>query len=267
LKIDFTDSRNPKRFKSDGIVPRHSLEAGATDREEKIPGFSIDILQNLTVLMAGAGGLGGEICEGLVRKGIGSLHICDPDSVELSNLSRQKFFKKDLYKNKAYCLARNLVAQAVKPIEIIAYPWSLQELVNKRADEYYNLVIVGVDNNPTRTFASRYFLERAVPVVFTGISKTGNNGYVFVQEKEGPCFSCCFPNSVEDKRMPCPGTPAILDILKVVAGVTLYAVDTMVMERKRCWNYREVFLDGSIDDFCRTISMRNDCQLCGGVRV
>ena len=60
----------------------------------------------------------------------------------------------------------------------------------------------------------------------------------------------------------CPGVPAVKDILKVMAGIVLYAVDTLVMERPRLWNYRDVLLDGSIPDAVRTITRRPECPLC-----
>jgi hypothetical protein len=48
----------------------------------------------------------------------------------------------------------------------------------------------------------------------------------------------------------------------VVAGMVIFAVDTILMDRKRFWNYKDIFLDGSVPGSDRTISRRADCQLC-----
>ncbi len=48
-------------------------------------------LWNSHVLVAGCGGLGGYVIEGLARAGIGSFTICDHDRFEESNLNRQLY--------------------------------------------------------------------------------------------------------------------------------------------------------------------------------
>jgi len=105
-----------------------------------------------------------------------------------------------------------------------------------------------VDNNPARVAASRYFRARGIPVIFTAVNLTGDHGYVFVQGKDGPCIACLFPDIVNDDRYPCPGTPAIADILQAVGSLAVYTVDTLLMDRPRKWNYRRISLaDGSQD--------------------
>lgn len=99
-----------------------------------------------------------------------------------------------------------------------------------------NVAICGVDNNPARIAASRYFREQGIPVIFTAENTDRDPGYVVVQERTGPGNGCLFPDSVNDDRYPYPGTPAIADILQVIGGVAIYAVDTCLMSRKRNWN-------------------------------
>ncbi len=103
-----------EKYVSAEVRPTSQGEASVTDRQERVPGFEQGKLSNLKVTMIGAGGLGGEIGEGLIRKGLGWLNILDGDEVELSNLCRQKFYEEDLYRNKAWCLAKNLRREAVR---------------------------------------------------------------------------------------------------------------------------------------------------------
>ncbi len=237
-------------------------EASVTDRQEKLAGFSQEHLAQARIIMVGAGGLGGEIGEGLVRKGIGTLEILDDDRVEPSNLNRQRFYRRDLGKPKATSLAKNLDYESFCGSVIYGHPLSLQDAAAQGVDMRGDVVVVGVDNNPTRVFAATFFGSQDIPVIFTAVSRTANNGYVFVQESGSPCFGYLFPDAMNDETYPCPGTPAIKDILKVVAGIVLYAVDTLLMARLRCWNYKEVFLDGSVPDSTRQIARRNGCPLC-----
>lgn len=50
---------------------------------------SLEKLRNSHVLIVGVGGVGGYSVEALVRSGVGSITICDHDTVSLSNINRQ----------------------------------------------------------------------------------------------------------------------------------------------------------------------------------
>jgi len=80
------------------------------------------------------------------------------------------------------------------------------------------------------------FRRKRIPVILTAVSGDADHGYVFVQDKEGPCIACMFPDMVNDDRFPCPGTPAIADILQAVGALAVYAVDSLLMKRTGAWN-------------------------------
>lgn len=50
---------------------------------------AIDALQKSHVAVFGVGGVGGYVCEALVRSGVGTFDLIDADTVALSNLNRQ----------------------------------------------------------------------------------------------------------------------------------------------------------------------------------
>jgi adenylyltransferase/sulfurtransferase len=227
-----------------------------------VPGFIQQDLTDARIFLIGAGGLGSETGEALVRKGIGELIILDPDIVEPSNLSRQRFFKSDLYKNKAKRLARNLANEGFCGTRISGYGLSFEEARDRGIDLLGSVAIVGVDNNPGRVAASCFYRKHAIPVIFTAVSRQADHGYVFIQEPGKACFDCLFPRAVNDDTYPCPGTPAVKDILKVVAGIVTYAVDSLLMKRLRVWNYKHIFLDGTIPGSDWMLEKRKDCRLC-----
>src|ERR1051326_8444779 len=78
---------------------------GAEDRQRKIAGFDQQVFSKTAVVAVGAGGLMSQIAPTLVRKGIGRIALLDADLVEASNLNRQRFYERDLGKNKAVALA------------------------------------------------------------------------------------------------------------------------------------------------------------------
>jgi molybdopterin/thiamine biosynthesis adenylyltransferase len=242
---------------------------GAEDRQRKIPGFDQEVFSRSRVLCIGAGGIISQIAPTLVRKGIGGITVLDHDIVELSNLNRQRFYIEDVGNNKALALAEILQLECIAATEIRAVPLRLEEAIARGIDLSCEVAICGVDNNPARVAASRYFRAANVPVIFAGVSLNGDHGYVFVQEKQGPCIACMFPDMVNDDRYPCPGTPAIADILQAVGALAVYAVDTLLMKRSRKWNYRRINLsDGSFDG-TSLVPVREGCPMLpleGGIR-
>lgn len=220
---------------------------GAEDRQRRIPGFDQAAFSKASVLCIGAGGIISQIAPTLVRKGIGRITLLDDDLVEPSNLNRQRFYIKDVGENKAIALARNLQPECIAATEIRGCPFRLEEAIGP-IDLACDVAICGVDNNPARVLASWYFRRKHIPVIFTAVSRDADHGYVFVQDKEGPCIACMFPDMVNDDRYPCPGTPAIADILQAVGALAVYAVDTLLMKRPRAWNYRRTSLsDPTLD--------------------
>lgn len=131
----------------------------------------------------------------------------------------------------------------------------------KNLDTTADIVICGVDNDKTREYVSKHY-HKTTPVIIIGIGRHGNSCYLFIQEPHGPCFRCLTPNT--KNRSPCPKTPAVKDPLKLVAGLTLYAVDTLLMDRERNWNYRKLYLHGIIPDEKTTVHRKNNCPQCGG---
>ena len=204
---------------------------GATDRQQRLAGFDQAVYSKSSVVCIGAGGLISQIAPTLVRKGIGALTILDDDVVEPNNLNRQRFYSKDIGQNKAYALAENLVQECVHTTLLTAYPLLLEEAIDSGIDLRCNVAICGVDNNPARIEASKYFRSLKIPVIFTAVSADADHGYVFVQAAAGPCFGCLFPDAVDSRTYECPSTPAVADILQAVGALTVYAVDTCLMPR------------------------------------
>src|SRR5882724_6549374 len=107
----FTCSRTSIRLRGKAIP-------GAEDRQRKIPGFDQDVFSKSGVVCVGAGGIVSQIAPTLVRKGIGRITLLDDDVVEASNLNRQRFYIKDIGKNKALALAENLQSECIAATEL-----------------------------------------------------------------------------------------------------------------------------------------------------
>jgi molybdopterin/thiamine biosynthesis adenylyltransferase len=235
---------------------------GAEDRQRAIPGFDQDIFSRSHILCVGAGGINSQIAPTVARKGIGRITLLDDDFVEPTNLNRQRFYKENIGENKALALARNLQRECIVETKICGYAFRLEEAIARGINLDCDVAICGVDNNPARVAASRFFRSRNIPVVYAAVSRDADHGYVFAQGSEGACIACLFPDIANDDRYPCPGTPAIADILQAAGSLAVYAVDTLLMERRRIWNYRRLSLSEPNLDGGSMIPPRAGCSLC-----
>lgn len=235
--------------------------------QEKVRDFSLDQFQGSNVASIGAGAIGSHVGLSLVRKGIGYLAIYDDDQVELKNLTRQLFSLKDVGKNKAVCLAQFLKKQGFFKTMIRPFPYRFQEALEFDHDfSHFDAIICAVDNNPTRVAVARYCLENNIPLIVSAVSRDGNIMSCAVQEPDKACLGCIMPHLINDDEYTC-NLPGIIDIIQVVAGFTVYALDTILMNRHREWNLKTVFPDGSVPETSKLIEKRHDCQLCNGNQI
>ena len=257
-------------LRTPGMQPVDSNEAPVHDRTARLNNYDVEALAGKHVVMVGAGGLGGEIGHGLERDGIGNLTICDADTVQLSNLNRQRFYPRNLYKNKALELAKELVAEATQPGTITGLAMNIQQAIDSGLVGTPDLIIAGVDNNAARVYVARWALEHGIPAIFTAVNTDADRGYVFVQTSRpgDPCYGCLFPDALNTDRqapMPC-AVGSSLDILKVMGGMMGFAVGAILMPARRLgWHYKEVSLAGGAPDGIRVIKRRDNCPLCSAM--
>lgn len=238
-----------------------------THRQELIAGFDQARLASAVGILIGAGGIGGEVGEGLCRKGVGHLRIFDHDVVEHTNLNRQHFFPPDIGEPKACCLARNLAPHCHAGTILEGFPMSFEDAVALNVDMSASFVVCGVDNSAARVAVSQHYRRLGTPVIYIAVDMLAECGHVFVQESTSttPCFGCAFPKSLVSRKAPC-FVPAAKDILKVTAGFGLYAVDSVLMDRKRNWNYRRNHLAGYAPDVLVNIEQNPECPLCSKIQ-
>lgn len=150
-------------------------------------------LKYSSVLIIGCGALGTNMAELLARAGVGKLVICDPDKIELSNLSRQTLFSEaDIGKNKAL-VAKEALSGINSEIEIVAYDVRFDAQVAEKIAENINLIMDATDNMESRYFINAFARSKNIPWIYSGV--VGASGQVFVILPNGPCFECIYPKS------------------------------------------------------------------------
>lgn len=255
------------QMRREWCCPTLRTQARVSSRQERIVGWDQQRLSKATILIAGAGGIGGEIGEGLVQKGVGHVHFADFDTVSPTNLNRQKFSARDLWRNKALCLARVMSRRGFMGTRLVAHPESIQQ-ANAAAIKP-DVIVCAVDNQlpATRLDVCHIARELGVPAIFTGVTPDASGGYVFIQKTGDACWNCALKPELQPRASTaatCPESPASVDILKVLGGLALYAVDTVLMSRPRDWNFWYVSLSSSGLGGPVFVAPRAGCPVCNG---
>ena len=124
-----------------------------------LPGFNEakqQQLQNASVLIVGAGGLGCPAAQYLVAAGIGNMAIADDDTISLSNLHRQILYTPaEVGMSKAIIATEKLQLQNPS-ITITAITERITEANALNIIDQYDIVVDGTDN-----FDTRYLLNDA----------------------------------------------------------------------------------------------------------
>jgi ubiquitin-activating enzyme E1 C len=131
-------------------MDRILTRAGAFTASDFLPGDApITALENVRVLVIGAGGLGCEILKNLALSGFRSIDVIDMDTIDVSNLNRQFLFRQsDVGKPKAR-VAADFVMKRVPSCKINAYVGKIQD----KDEDYYmqfNVVVCGLDSIEAR---------------------------------------------------------------------------------------------------------------------
>ncbi|RAP34875.1 hypothetical protein B1207_14370 [Legionella quinlivanii] len=148
-------------------------------------------LENTSVLIIGAGGVGSPLSLYLAGSGISTLGLIDFDDVDLTNLHRQILFsEKDIGKNKAL--------QGVQKLKTLNSGISInpyaEKLTIKNAKEIfhkYELIIDGSDNFQTRYLANDICCQLNLPLISASIYKSQIQ--IATINPKVACYRCIFP--------------------------------------------------------------------------
>jgi len=121
-------------------------------------------LSNMTIGIAGAGGIGSNVARHLVQAGMTRLRIVDFDRVETSNLNRQFYTIDQVGRPKVECLKENLEkispCACVEPVLKRINPGDCLDLFRN-----CGLVVEGVDDAAAKKHLVEEMASAGIPVV------------------------------------------------------------------------------------------------------
>ncbi len=168
------------------------------------------------VLIIGAGGLGSPVALYLAASGVGTITLCDPDTVDLTNLQRQIMHRSASVGRPKVDSARDTLAQVNPESRIVG----LQERVTgARLEELVagaDVVLDCCDNFTTRHAVNRACVKHRRPLVSgAGIRFDGQVSVFDMRRDDAPCYQCLFPEDTEMEEMRC----AVMGVFAPVVGI------------------------------------------------
>ena len=127
-------------------------------------------LKKASVLVAGAGGLGSNVSECLVRLGIGKIYIVDPGKVDPPDLNRQILYTKADLGLPKVLVAKKRLEEKLESCKVIALHQKID--MNFELPEGVDVVVDALDNWKTRFELEEACAKKKVPFVHAGLMGT-----------------------------------------------------------------------------------------------
>jgi adenylyltransferase/sulfurtransferase len=184
-----------------------------------LPEFGVEGQEKLArarVLIVGTGGLGAPAAHCLGAAGVGTLTLCDPDRVDLTNLQRQILYATgDVGRPKVAAARERLAAinpeVRVETVEARVAGTELASLV-RAAD----IVLDCSDNFATRHAVNRACVAAARPLVSGAAIRFDGQVAVFdPRDPASPCYHCLFGEDEEIEETRC----ALLGVFSPVVAI------------------------------------------------
>ncbi|EIM77828.1 UBA/THIF-type NAD/FAD binding protein [Nitritalea halalkaliphila LW7] len=201
------------------------MEDNRYSRQQLVPGFGPEAQKKLSqsrVLVVGAGGLGLPVLLALAGAGVGTLGVCDFDTVSLSNLHRQTVFKTaEVGQPKAELAAAYL--RALNPevrIQVHASGLKPDEHLRDLLTDY-ELIVDGSDNFETRYLVNDSCALLGLPLVFGAIFRDSGHA-VLLHHPDAQGYAAnyrdLFPNLPAPGEVPNCAEAGVLGVLPGIIG-------------------------------------------------
>lgn len=177
------------------------------------------------VLIIGLGGLGSPVAMYLASSGVGHLHICDDDTVDISNLQRQIIHNSDKLGQTKVSSAREQLLALNPEIQITGFEQRLHDEQLHAAIAEVDVVVDCTDNLAVRLQINRAAVATRTPLVMGAAIRMEGQVSVFMNNSsETPCYHCLY-GSVPDIQETCTQSGVLSPLVGVIGS--MQALETL----------------------------------------
>jgi adenylyltransferase/sulfurtransferase len=232
-----------------------------------LPEFGIEGQEKLLgahALIIGAGGLGSPAALYLAASGVGTLTLCDNDTVDLTNLQRQIVHRTASIGQNKVDSARSTLAEINPGIHIIpvnerASAARLHQLIGQA-----DVVLDCSDNFDTRYAVNRACVQLHKPLVSGAATRFAGQVTVFdFRQPHSPCYHCLYPEHSESEETRCAVMGVLAPLVGIIGSMQAAEALKLLLNAGTSLCGRLLIVDALHMDV-RTIKLRKDenCPVC-----
>jgi molybdopterin-synthase adenylyltransferase len=222
-------------------------------------------LINAHALIIGAGGLGSPAALFLAASGVGTLTLCDNDTVDLTNLQRQILHRTASIGMNKVDSARNALADINPDVQVNSLKERVQSARLHELVAEADVVLDCSDN-----FATRYELNRACvqfkkPLVSGAAIRFSGQVTVFdFRQQHSPCYHCLYPENTEHEDTRCAEMGVFAPLVGIVGSLQAAEALKLMLEVGTSLCGKLLLID-ALHSGMRTIKLSRDahCAVCG----
>jgi len=167
-------------------------------------------------LVIGAGGLGSPIALYLASAGVGTLTLCDDETVDLTNLQRQIVHRTEAVGRKKVDSARATLGAINPEVKVVGLAERVDQARIETLARDHDVVIDGSDNFATRHAVNRACVKLRKPLVSGAAVRFDGQVAVFdLRVADSPCYACLFPEDGESEDVRC----AVMGVFAPLTGI------------------------------------------------
>lgn len=171
-------------------------------------------------LIVGAGGLGSPAAMYLAASGVGTLTICDGDTVDLTNLQRQLLHRTSSIGLPKVISAQNTLSDINPDVNVIPLPRRGDEQLLLELVAQADVILDCSDNFPTRYALNRNCLQSVKPLVSGAATRFDGQVCVFdFRDRLSPCYNCLYPEQYDTEETRCAVMGVFAPLVGVIGGL------------------------------------------------
>ena len=168
------------------------------------------------VLVVGAGGLGSPAAMYLAAAGVGTLVLCDGDTVDLTNLQRQILHSAEGVGRLKVDSGRDTLLRLNPQARVETLAERLEGAALDAQVAAADIVLDCSDNFATRHAINRACVNHRKPLVSGAAIRFDGQVSVFdLRQAESPCYHCLFPEGQEVEEIRC----AVMGVFAPLTGI------------------------------------------------
>lgn len=217
------------------------------------------------VLVVGAGGLGSPVATYLATAGVGTIVLCDGDTVDLTNLQRQILHAADSVGRMKVESGRDSLLRLNPELRVELVPRRLEGEELEAEVVRATVVVDCCDNFATRHAINRACVKFGKPLVSGAAIRFDGQVSVFdLRSADNPCYHCLFPEGEEIEELRCAVTGIFAPLTGIVGSIQAAEALKLIAACGESLVGRLLLIDGLTMNL-RTVRFARDpgCVVCG----